>query len=93
MGALDGGEWSALRPRRLSLSEQPPRYPLCRRLGGSRPVLTLWGTEKSRVLAGNQIPLYVSNSPLVSLVEGSTRLKFGDHFDPFLERAGIAQSA
>jgi hypothetical protein len=36
ISALDGGEWSALRPGRALPRGKDPRYPLYRRLGGSQ---------------------------------------------------------
>jgi hypothetical protein len=40
---VDGGKWLASRPGRFAPGERTCRYPLCRRLGGTMPVVQAVG--------------------------------------------------
>jgi hypothetical protein len=51
ISALDGGEWSALRPGRCTFQKRSARYPLDRRLGIVLSISTFYKFHKVDVLA------------------------------------------
>jgi hypothetical protein len=56
--ALDGNEWSALRPGRLNPRERAPQYPFDRRLSGPQSQSGHGGSEEknSQPLPGLKTP-------------------------------------
>jgi hypothetical protein len=60
--ALDGGEWSALRPGRFTPREMAPCFPLNRRVGGPQSRSGRGGVKK------NSQPLPGLETPIIQIV-------------------------